>query len=193
MAFLQWRAMLLSAMSRKKLDVQLDAEEAFCRTISLGQVPRKGLTEPSHSPNGQGPRRYQAYEWVEVCYHVFATHILNRIPYLPLDETLRHSADSQVDVGPNPRQFLQSHFGSHMMGRRFFLTEHNLCGMGTGCLLPDDVIILPLGCRTPILIRREGKARYRFVGDVYLDGYMDGKGTKQMEAGERQLEKFVLV
>jgi hypothetical protein len=193
MAFLQWRAMLLDAMSGEKINVHVDAEEAFCRTISLGQVPRKEHAEPSHSANGWDSRRYRTYEWMELCYHVFATHILNRIPYLPLDETLRKFADRQADVGPNPRQFLQSHFGSHMMGRRFFLTEQKLCGMGAGCLLPDDMIILPLGCRTPILIRREGKDRYRFVGDVYLDGYMHGEGIKQMEASERQLEKFVLI
>lgn len=95
----------------------------------------------------------------------------------------------------NLREFLQSNFGSRMMGRCFILTERDRIGMGSGFVLPDDIIMIPLGCRTPIIIRKEGNkhGRFRFVGDVYLDGYMDGKVMTQLEAGERKVQKFVLV
>ncbi|KAI0455653.1 heterokaryon incompatibility protein-domain-containing protein [Xylaria acuta] len=179
MAFVQWRAMLLHSMSSEKPEIQDDMEEAFCRTLCLGQVT------PNWKPD----------EWLRRCYRVFATLIRNRLPRLEIDEVLKNYVDTHEDAESNYRQFLQSHFGSRMMGRCFFLTKTNGLGMGTGFMLPDDIIVVPLGCRTPIVIRKEGdKARrFRFVGDVYLDGYMDGQAIKKWKAGEKDVQKFVLV
>ncbi|KAJ2975522.1 hypothetical protein NUW58_g8329 [Xylaria curta] len=180
MAFLHWRAILLDAMSLEKPELREEMEEVFCRTLCLGQVP------PEWGPGG----------WVARCYRVFATQIRNRLPRMPIDEDLSKYVDAEEDAEWNHRQFLQSHFGSRMMGRCFFLTRTNHIGMGTGLMLPDDVIIVPLGCRTPIIIRQEGdkrSRRFRYVGDAYLDGYMDGKAIEKWKTGEKDIEKFVLV
>lgn len=151
-------------MNSEKPEFREDMEEAFCRTLCLGQVP----------PN------WKLNEWEEQCYTVFATQIQNRLPRMPIDEVLREYIDTHEDVKSNYRQFLQSHFGSRMMGRCFFLTKTNSVGMGTGFMLPGDIIAVPLGCRTPIVIREEGgkDRRFQFVGDAYLDGYMDGQAIK---------------
>lgn len=56
-----------------------------------------------------------------------------------------------------------------------------------------DVVVVPYGCSTPVLLRPEGSSsgsgygEYRFVGDVYIHGYMDGEA---MEKGSR--EEFLL-
>jgi hypothetical protein len=156
---------------------------------------RPDKTTPSQLSNTAQHQVYTPYQWLELCYHVFASQICSRLPRLPLDDVLCKYLDVQVDVEPNPRQFLQKYFGSRMMGRCYFLTEENRMGMGTGFMLPGDLIIAPLGCRTPIVIREQGNktGRYRLVGDVYLDGYMDGKAMTQVKAGEKNIEKFVLV
>ncbi|KAI1281447.1 heterokaryon incompatibility protein-domain-containing protein [Xylaria sp. FL0933] len=179
MAFLHWRAILLDYTSFKDPELQKEMELAFCRTICLGQIPRE--KEPD--------------EWMRKTYQVFATLLRNRLPKLPLDDVLGQYAEIPGNNETNNRQLLQSHFGSHMMGRCFFLTKNNRLGMGTGFMLPGDMIVVPLGCRTPIIIREEDRrrGRYRLVGDVYLDGYMDGEAVRRWKAGEKSVEKFVLV
>ncbi|KAI1351667.1 heterokaryon incompatibility protein-domain-containing protein [Xylaria sp. FL0043] len=179
MAFLHWRAILLDYTSFKDPELQKEMELAFCRTICLGQIPRE--KEPD--------------EWIRKTYQVFATLLRNRLPKLPLDDVLSQYTETPENNETNHRQLLQSHFGSHMMGRCFFLTKNNRLGMGTGFMLPGDMIIVPLGCRTPIIIREEDRrrGRYRLVGDVYLDGYMDGEAVRRWKAGEKLVEKFVLV
>ncbi|KAI3327190.1 heterokaryon incompatibility protein-domain-containing protein [Xylariaceae sp. AK1471] len=199
MAFLHWRAIFLQSISLEDPDLQKDMEEAFCRTLCLGQVPKKKDKPKNQTPSPPlNPARRLAYtprEWMRICYHVFATQIRDRLPRLPLDDVLREYANVHVDIEPNPRQFLQSNFGNRMMGRTFFLTTNDRLGMGTGFMLPDDIIIVPLGCQTPIIIRKEGnkRGRYQFVGDVYLDGYMYGEAISLYKAGEKEIGKFVLV
>jgi hypothetical protein len=80
-----------------------------------------------------------------------------------------------------------------MMGRCFCRTEEGRIGMGTGLMLPGDVVVVPLGCSTPVLLRLEGtRCEYRFVGDVYINGYMDGRAVEEWNDGKRELRKYVL-
>jgi hypothetical protein len=119
-----------------------------------------------------------------------------RLPRMPLDREFRRyvTPEEPVDVEPKARRrFLQEHFGARMMGRCFCLTEEDRIGMGSGFMASGDVVIVPLGCSTPILVRPEGpRGRYRFVGDVYIHDYMHGKTIKEMEDGHRVLQKYVL-
>ncbi len=182
MAFLHWRAQLLAAIEDLPDDAQQrqQAHEAFARALSLGQVPA-AWARPG--------------EWLAACYHVFAALLRDRLPHLPLDKALAAYAGAAAGVEPDDRrQFLQKHFGDPMMGRCFCLTQdNNHIGMGTGYMLLGDVVAVPLGCATPVLLRRDGpRGEYRFVGDVYIDGYMDGEAVDQLKKGERELKEYVL-
>jgi len=181
MAFLQWRALLLGSLKNNK-DINkysLHIQDDFCRTLSLGQVP------PTYG--GTNP-------WLTVSYHVFATLLQERLPYLPLDPELRKYIDAKVDIKPEDRrEFLQKYFGDRMMGRSFCRTVEGRLGMGSGFMLPGDIVVVPLGCSTPILLRLEGtRGEYRFVGDVYINGYMHGKAVDQWKERKRELKKYVL-
>ncbi|KAI0880333.1 heterokaryon incompatibility protein-domain-containing protein [Annulohypoxylon maeteangense] len=180
MAFLNWRALLLGSVSRENSEIRR-MEEAFCRTLSLGQFPKRWKGKPE--------------DWVTTCYHEFASHLHKRLPQLQLDDNLRSYLDAGVKIKPNPRQFFQSNFGSRMMGRCLCITDDGDIGMGTGFMLPNDLVVVPFGCRTPIIIRKEkdNPGRYRFVGDVYVDGYMHGEAIKNWETGKTELHKFVLI
>jgi hypothetical protein len=93
------------------------------------------------------------------------------------------------------RHFLQQHFGNRMMGRSLCITKDGLIGMGTGFVRVGDLVVVPFGCSTPILLRPEERGKeYRYVGDVYIDGYMHGEAVKQMEDGhhDRGLSKYKL-
>ncbi|KAI1119264.1 heterokaryon incompatibility protein-domain-containing protein [Nemania sp. NC0429] len=186
MAFLHWHAILMENISSGSFSFRESMEDAFCRTLCLGQVPPK-------TKNGSRP--YSPSEWRRICYHTFAAQLQSRLPWIILDKQLQQYVNMGEEYVSDMREFLQSNFGARMMGRCLILTERDHIGMGSGFVLPDDLIIIPLGCRTPIIIRNEGNKseRYRFVGDLYLDGYMDGEVIAQLEARERKLEKFVLI
>lgn len=181
MAFLHWRALLLGSLvdDNETNEWGLLVQEGFCRTISLGQVPA--------AYNGSN-------QWLTTTYHIFASLIRKRLPQLPLDLELQKYVDAKVDVKPEEcRQFLQKHFGDRMMGRCFCRTEEGRIGMGTGFMLPGDVVVVPLGCSTLVLLRLEGtRCEYRFVGDVYINGYMDGRAVEEWNDGKRELRKYVL-
>lgn len=175
MAFIHWRAQLLSNTEDGESE---ERQEEFCRTLSLNQLP-PGWKDGS---------------WRAACYHVFASLAHERIPRLPLDEELWRYVDANVGVKTKDRRrFLQEHFGSRMMGRCFCITELGSMGMGSGFMAAGDTVVVPLGCPTPVLLRPEGpRGEYRYVGDVYIHGYMEGKAVQQWQNGERELRKFVL-
>src|SRR5262249_44408873 len=134
------------------------------------------------------------HQWLTVCYHVFASLIHDRLPRLPLDGELQSYRDANVNIHPETRRhILQEHCGGRMMGRCFCLTNEGRMGMGSGFMAPGDVVVIPLGCYTPIILRPEGnRGEYRFVGDVYIHGYMYGKAIDQWRKGMRELTRYVL-
>lgn len=188
MAFLHWRALLLenreAVCEERDRDREPDlaeVHEAFCRTLCLDQVSSSSRWKDPH-------------EWTAVCYHVFASLVRDRLPHLPLDRDLRAYADAEADGLPQgPRRILHENCGSRMMGRCFILTEGGFMGMGSGFVSPGDVVVVPLGCYTPVILRPEGeRGEYRFVGDVYVDGYMRGRAVNEWKDGRKELKKFVL-
>ncbi|GKU03867.1 heterokaryon incompatibility protein [Fusarium langsethiae] len=178
MAFLHWRALLLAAVEgRTPFQVQL-AEEAFIATICLGQITTG----------------YDRSRWKQVSYHVIANLFRERLLHIPLDDILRSHLNMATNIPPEARrQFLQTNFGDRMMGRTFCLTKNRRLGLGSGAMLPEDVVVVPLGCSTPVLLRPEGtRGEYRYVGDIYIENYMFGKAVDQWQAGARELKKYVL-
>jgi hypothetical protein len=111
-----------------------------------------------------------------------------------MDEKLREYLDIEIDLKPEiRRQLLQQNFGDHMMGRCFCLTQEHRMVMGSGFMLAGDLIVVPLGCSTPILLRAEGpQGEYRYVGDIYVAGYMDGKAINEWKDDRRELKTYVL-
>lgn len=59
-------------------------------------------------------------------------------------------------------------------------------GMGSGYMTTDDLIVVPFGCSTPVILRPEGRRNeYRYIGDIYVDGYMHGEAVGELEEGKR--------
>ncbi|KAK0619060.1 heterokaryon incompatibility protein-domain-containing protein [Immersiella caudata] len=192
MAFLHWRALLLGRLREESLaapgweDTKFSrrAQSLFCRTLCLDQVPARWASGQRGSSNG----------WLAATYHVFASLMGDRLPELPLDRGLWSYVDADVGIKSEDRRgFLQGHFGSKMMGRCFCITEDGRMGMGSGSMTPGDVIVVPLGCSTPVILRPEGgRGEHRFVGDVYLDGYMYGRAMEEMGNKEKEVRRYVL-
>ncbi|KAH6713208.1 heterokaryon incompatibility protein-domain-containing protein [Leptodontidium sp. MPI-SDFR-AT-0119] len=179
MAFLHWRALLLGNLDKEPEEFSLMVQDDFCRTLSFGQVPQSWDKEN---------------QWMAACYHVFASLLRERLPHMALDRSLASYADAKLSVEiDNRRHFLQKHFGDQMMGRCFCRTSDGRFGMGSGFMLPGDIVVVPLGCSTPVLLRQEGtRGEHRFVGDVYIHGYMHGRAVDELRVGKKELVKYIL-
>ncbi|KAF2629656.1 hypothetical protein BU25DRAFT_336648 [Macroventuria anomochaeta] len=178
MAFLNWRAIMLDTIKPQGKNHYYRLLDVFSRTLCLNQVP----SLPGRSQN-----------WSDVCHHVFASFLKDRLSGLPLTQELKNYADASDVLQPGQRRQILQAFGTHMMGRSFCVTEkRQYIGMGSGFMDVDDVIVVPLGCNTPIILRPEGLNEYRYVGDIYIHGYMHGEAIQQLDAGQRTLQKYVL-
>ncbi|KAH8664383.1 heterokaryon incompatibility protein-domain-containing protein [Xylariales sp. PMI_506] len=181
MAFLHWRSKLLHSIPAGSVDEPHEKrqDEAFCRTLCLGDITGSKLPFDS---------------WTETCYHVFASLIHERLPDITLDQQLQGYVDRPGHAGRiDRRMILQEHCASAMEGRCFFTTDNGLMGMGSGFMKVRDTICIPLGCRTPLLLRQEGpKGQYRVVGDAYVDGYMNGEVMEEFNNGNRKITSYIL-
>jgi hypothetical protein len=173
MTFFQWRLEL----KKNNPSEETHLRESFCRTLCLDACPMiEGWT---------------AGLWADLTYDIFATLLKSRFPRLELDAELQHHATKST-ISPEFREEkFSEYFASAIPGRRFAITKSGLLCLGSGCLTGDDIICVPLGCSTPIILRKHGEG-YLFVGDVYVDGYMYGKAIYEFGEGTRHLEIFVL-
>ncbi|KAK7716344.1 hypothetical protein SLS64_003498 [Diaporthe eres] len=178
MAFLHWRACLSQAFDGRPEGFPPSLKMRFCSALSL-----------EHKAEGYE----SAQSWMDVCYHVFASTIRERLPKLHIDHELEQYIDMDFQMDYNNRRlFLQEYFGEKMMGWCLCITSEDRVGLGTGFMRRDDVVVVPLGCSTPVVLRPEGD-EYRFVGDAYIDEYMDGKAVR--ECGkylDKQIELYVI-
>ncbi|CAI4215498.1 unnamed protein product [Parascedosporium putredinis] len=164
MAFLHWRALLMGDRDPQTKEDQTELREAFCRTLCVAQLP---------------PQLKDAKKWSRICFQSFASMI--REAALPNAGSRTHD------------RIVKDTCGGRMMGRCLCVTQNdNLVGMGTGFMAPGDIIVVPLGCYSPVILRPEGQGEYRFVGDVYVDGYMKGEAITEWKSGRREVEEYVL-
>lgn len=167
LAFLHWRAksLQMSVAPDSHYPTRQLRDEAFCRTLNLGQ-PSEWNT----------PGR-----WLQVCYHVFACLLRDRLPQIPLDNELQEHADLDLGIAPERRRgVIMDNCKSSMMGRCFFTTNSGLIGLASGFVEPGDEVCVPFGCSTPVILRAEGgdARKYRFVSDAYVDEFMYGKALE---------------
>lgn len=177
MAFLQWRACLLQVADGKSDDYLRWLQQRFCLALSLDQTP--GYKEPE--------------DWMDICYHVFACLIRDRLPKLHMDQELERYTEKDFQMNYDKRRRFLHRLGSNMMGRCFCITKERRVGLGTGSMTQGDIVVIPLGCSTPVILHPEGDG-YRFVGDVYIHGYMYGRAVEECDAGdsERQVRSYVI-
>ncbi|KAK4450946.1 heterokaryon incompatibility protein, partial [Podospora aff. communis PSN243] len=74
---------------------------------------------------------------------------------------------------------LQDTYMLKRMGRRLCTTRGGHVGMAPVRARKGDMVCVLFGCSVPVLLRRweggEGKEEWEFVGECYLDGFMDGE------------------
>jgi hypothetical protein len=73
--------------------------------------------------------------------------------------------------------------------RRFFILLDGTFGMAPFLARKDDIICIPLGCPSPIVLRPEGD-HFVLIGEAYLDGYMYGEVVESGQALALGYQKF---
>lgn len=98
----------------------------------------------------------------------------------------RISESTQVSVNEEPIPKHSKSFFSRMRGamggkiRRLMVTEKGFLGMAPTAAQKGDTVCVLYGCSVPVALRRYGDQDeslnlYRFVGECYMDGLMDGE------------------
>ncbi|KAL2062121.1 hypothetical protein VTL71DRAFT_6387 [Oculimacula yallundae] len=75
--------------------------------------------------------------------------------------------------------------------RMFVLGDGGNVGLGPAGADVGDVVVILLGCRYPVILRRKGED-YVLVGEAYIDGLMYGEGMVRLDEGMAELEDFVM-
>ncbi|TVY78509.1 hypothetical protein LSUE1_G007190, partial [Lachnellula suecica] len=73
-----------------------------------------------------------------------------------------------------------------MNRRRFFVSKSGMLGLAPWNAVEGDLLCVLLGCRFPVVLRRV-EGGYILVGEVYVDGFMDGEA---LEEGRFEVETF---
>jgi len=88
--------------------------------------------------------------------------------------------------------------------RRFFVTEKGYFGLAPAATQPGDLVCILLGGKVPYIIRKTVDAdapnnildthrtTYKFVGDAYLHGIMNGEAAQDLEPNDECLEFFFM-
>ena len=96
---------------------------------------------------------------------------------------LSRENDKPSQSSPPPRsqedairatKFLELHHRA-AYGRCFFTSKRGYMGLGPQLSGYGYVIVVLLGGKTPYILRKDGKAHYRFVGECFVHGLMDGE------------------
>jgi hypothetical protein len=158
-------------------------EEAFMRTACAGvkwfRHPHGNRRPLFILEMGMGDGAYQPLEDGDFAVFKSWEDWVSNHQRLSLPEYARQHGVDETRV-----RSLNKAIVSNCLGRRFFLTSKGYMGVGPPGTQPGDVIHVPVGSRTPFVVRRGGEARlsdeglqrcHTLVGDCYVEGIMRGE------------------
>jgi len=65
-----------------------------------------------------------------------------------------------------------------LMNRRLFITSSERLGLGPAGMMSGDTVAILFGGNVPYILRPSEDNRWQFVGECYLDGYMNGQAME---------------
>lgn len=93
-----------------------------------------------------------------------------KLLHATIDNTTKASEYLLVDF----RRFLGD-FRSSCFGRVFVFTEEGYIGLAPERCQPHDIIVIVLGCQSPMVLRPTNTGEYRVVGESYMHDMMSGE------------------
>ncbi|KAL1600661.1 hypothetical protein SLS60_007049 [Paraconiothyrium brasiliense] len=134
--------------------------------------------------------------------HNIATHLSNFASFC--SSKLSHKLNSEIaQHNPGKKGEIQTangderHFSVQARqachGRRFFVTDGGLFGLGPAAMRTGDMCCVFVGARVPFVVRSTGiSRRYKVIGECYLHGFMEGEVVPKWKRGGVEIEEFSL-
>jgi Heterokaryon incompatibility protein (HET) len=94
-----------------------------------------------------------------------------------------------VEEGEKERLSAALEAGLMMNQRRLFFSRDGFVGLGPWNTTKGDIICVLLGCRSPVVLRKENE-HYVLIGEAYIEGFMNGEAMDALRDGEFVLETF---
>lgn len=91
-----------------------------------------------------------------------------------VDHSGYSSPQSSQEDKMRAARFMELHYQA-AYGRRFFTSKQGYMGLGPQSSQYGCVIVVLLGGRTPYILRKDGKEHYRFIGECFVHGLMNGE------------------
>ena len=76
--------------------------------------------------------------------------------------------------------------------RRLVTTETGFLGLAPDEVEVGDTVAVILGCNFPVLLRPFDNG-YKYVGECYVDGVMDGEAIEATNRGEFEIQDILLM
>jgi hypothetical protein len=76
-----------------------------------------------------------------------------------------------------------------MHAKRLVILKNNLLGFAPQQTEVGDKIVVLLGCNFPVVLREVGE-HWELIGEIYVDGIMNGEAMDRLEAGLYHKQKF---
>lgn len=110
-----------------------------------------------------------------------------------LDEYLRANGDlfeskEEVDAW---NELLLARISNLSLDRCLIVSSSGSIGLGPGNAVEGDIICIPLGCMSPVVLR-PCENYYTLIGETYMHGFMHSEALKLLEEGSLKLENFEL-
>lgn len=198
--FLRLRSLSCSRLWDLVLELRSVSEERhgpYPTAESIDEAFALMLTMADEPQSSHGAETYQATDFQDFCVWAFEHTLVSLIETGRIDdlERLRTEWEPEYErlqslVGPHVRS---PQFDMDMQlscnGRKIFSTFSGYIGIGDVTLEPGDLVCVFLGGRTPFIIRPVGE-KYKFVGECYLHGIMQGGA---LEEGLQRRELITLI
>ena len=93
---------------------------------------------------------------------------------------------SQVEYPPvdtmDGQYLARAGLTSYQGHKRLMVTASGYIGLAPYAAQKGDLVCVMYGCSLPLILRKTGE-HYRFIGEAYLDDFMDGEAIDHCEAG----------
>jgi len=160
---------------------------AFGRTFSL--VIAAGLNSEHQDIRHEAPGTYESL--------INRSHA-SAIGRGPLwdSRTRQYAAESrqrQPPVVARKGSYTKRYLDSlqRLMNRRLFITSSGHLGLGPASMMSGDTVAILFGGNVPYILRPLTNNQWHFVGECYVDGYMDGEAMKGRDSSRDEWFEIV--
>ena len=106
---------------------------------------------------------------------------------VPTESTGDAEATFQKFIEP-----IAEEWSNTIFNRRFYTSGHAIMGLCSNTSQVGDAIVILAGCDIPVILRKTDGEKWKFHGESYVHGFMDGEVADLLVSGKLSLENFTL-